>query len=433
MKRLSIIVLLAFALVLLYGGVAYANFGPHGGYSQDTDACAGCHRAHTSFSPITWTDGFGNSHSALLVSSASTMEQFCLACHGDAAPGASTNVESGVFDGGPSSPSPGGIYATNSSFNAPLNGGGFSLTTTNGTTFNSVTSIHNIDDGLQTIWGDGSSASTTLDLTCTDCHDPHGSSNYRLLKDSVNGNAVGGYDGTLDPVNPTPTPWVVSAEQGYPSSGWLLHQPGAAQVATYFPNYTTEEYKYQPPGVGGYRSMSGWCSGCHERYIMRDDTTGTVVVPWDTAGFPDYYSYGAFEADAETTYTSETGQVGARSRHRHPVNITLAAGVGPLRALQREVVTSTVLPLEARPLSPNTRGTYDFQDYISCLTCHVAHGASVNMTGWAESSYITSSSAVVSWYPVLSTQPTVSGVQPTYSSALLRADNRGVCERCHNK
>ena len=29
-----------------------------------------------------------------------------------------------------------------------------------------------------------------------DCHDLHGSSNYRLLKDVVNGNTVGGYVGT---------------------------------------------------------------------------------------------------------------------------------------------------------------------------------------------------------------------------------------------
>jgi predicted CXXCH cytochrome family protein len=34
-------------------------------------------------------------------------------------------------------------------------------------------------------------------MTCGSCHDVHGSSNYRLLKDVVNGVVVGGYsDGT---------------------------------------------------------------------------------------------------------------------------------------------------------------------------------------------------------------------------------------------
>ena len=50
MKKLSFVIVLAFALVLLFGGAAYANFGPHGGFATDTDSCAGCHRAHTSFS-----------------------------------------------------------------------------------------------------------------------------------------------------------------------------------------------------------------------------------------------------------------------------------------------------------------------------------------------------------------------------------------------
>jgi len=41
MKKLSFVIVLAFALVLLFGGAAYANFGPHGGFATDTDSCAG--------------------------------------------------------------------------------------------------------------------------------------------------------------------------------------------------------------------------------------------------------------------------------------------------------------------------------------------------------------------------------------------------------
>ena len=51
MKRNCILVLpLALALVAVLGlsvNVARADNGPHGGYTPTTDACAGCHRAHT--------------------------------------------------------------------------------------------------------------------------------------------------------------------------------------------------------------------------------------------------------------------------------------------------------------------------------------------------------------------------------------------------
>ena len=102
MKRTALVVILAMSLVMLMGGVAYANFGPHGGYIEDTDSCAGCHRAHTSASPITWTDNYDGTtqHTALLVGTAQTMSEFCYVCHGDTAPGASTNVQSGIFDSG---------------------------------------------------------------------------------------------------------------------------------------------------------------------------------------------------------------------------------------------------------------------------------------------------------------------------------------------
>ncbi|MDP2234453.1 MAG: hypothetical protein Q8K89_12510, partial [Actinomycetota bacterium] len=146
MKRLSLIVVLALAIAMLSAGAAYANFGPHGGYATDTDACAGCHRAHSSFSPIARTDYFDDTKagagSALLVSSATTMEDFCNACHGADAPGASTNVEEGIFDAGPSGSSTmtvaGAIlYATSSSFDATLNAGGFKSVGNSGSTMTS--------------------------------------------------------------------------------------------------------------------------------------------------------------------------------------------------------------------------------------------------------------------------------------------------------
>jgi len=389
---------------------AFANFGPHGGYALDTDACAGCHRAHTSFSDLTWTDAGGNNHSALLISDASTMEEFCYACHGDAAPGAATNVVSGVFDSGPVGST--GL-ATNSTFNAGLNGGAFS----------GVSSMHDMEKGALTdpMWGAGNTAPAGTNLTCTSCHDPHGSSNYRILKDSVNGVRVGGY--ALDGV--TPQAFVFSAEEGYPAGGWLKHEAGASQMTTYYPNYTNAEYAFVFPDLGYSpgvnRSISTWCSACHQQY---DDSQSTY----------NYLGYEAVDATRVAgVLTPGVGvAVGARNRHRHPVNTTIAS-VTTLKGWGTDAVTSTVLPLEKRPGFLNERGTPALNDFMGCLTCHRAHGSEAAMEGWAVSSLANNASGVVTWYPVMASAVGSSGVNPNFSSALLRADNRGVCERCHNK
>ena len=164
MKRVSVLLALAFAVYLALATAAYANFGPHGGYTDDTDACAACHRAHTSFADVGWVDNLGVQHeSALLVSSATSMSEFCYACHGNQAPGASTNVQAGIFDSGPSGcngqnvgDSNSGVtvaYVTDSTFNAPLNGGGF-----DSVGLQATTSSHGMDLGPATapMWGAGS-------------------------------------------------------------------------------------------------------------------------------------------------------------------------------------------------------------------------------------------------------------------------------------
>ncbi len=152
------------------------------------------------------------------------------------------------------------MYQTASTFNAPLNGGGFNRMpdpyawqTSTSISYKAASSAHKMDV-TGPLWGAGASPQHyggTVGLTCTDCHDPHGTSNYRLLKASVNGVTVGGYDSS-----DVPTPFVFSNEVGYPvptyvanpgggvqvgslpNGGWLKHEAGAAQMALYRPNYT---------------------------------------------------------------------------------------------------------------------------------------------------------------------------------------------------
>ncbi|MDZ4179322.1 MAG: hypothetical protein U1E29_08835 [Coriobacteriia bacterium] len=449
MKRISILFVLTIGLSLVFAGAAFANFGPHGGYVDDTDSCAGCHRAHTSFSTVGWTDQLGTEHaSALLVGSATTMTEFCNACHGDLAPGASTNVVSGVFDSGPTGADTqsigdlnGGVvvqYESESLFNAPLNGGGFTqmpdpyqweeFTTVN---LVAATSAHSMETAGP-LWGAGTAVPNWPNLTCTDCHDPHGTSNYRLLKGSINGNTVGGYgvDGE------TPDAFVFSYETGYPDPtsgvlGWLKHEDGAAQMVAYKPDYTGGT-KILHQDATGAKSMSVWCAACHENYATAHGNTA------DNGGLLATYNYDV----SVGAPLSEDGVVGAQVRHRHPVDVTLAAGWGPGRALQEQVKSDKFIPLELDlGNTPGDDSTF-YQNYIGCLTCHRAHGASAEMTGWSAAHLDTNAAGTV--IPV---QDGIPGVSPAKdgtpgipgdpaidgSSALLRVDERGVCERCHNK
>jgi predicted CXXCH cytochrome family protein len=437
-KKISFILLAVAVLAVLMSGTALANFGPHGGYAQDTDACAGCHRAHTAFSAATWTTlgTTPSQKSALLVISAgSTMTEACYACHGDGAPGASTNVQSGIFDSGPSGSStstpvltygqvnpsgnttsqagvgtPGGVtllYNTQSSYLATLNGGGFDHLGGSGT----VSSSHQMDKGSATapMWGNGSSLPAAAGMTCADCHDPHGSSNYRLLRDTLGtpaGNiVVGGYN-----ASGTPNPFVISAEQGYPANGWLKGNDGASQLATYLPDYTTYKYKVTN-GANPAKSFSAWCAGCHTVY----NQTTSAYNYLSTIGGP--------ASGTSVTY------------HRHPVETSLMAGDpnNVNRALPTALLIDSGLPLQKFGSTGNP-----YQDYLTCLTCHFAHGTEATMSGWAAGGITT---VTISGNPTAGPfqDATYEGVQPTFNgstkgtSALLRYNNRGVCERCHNK
>ncbi|MEI8083779.1 MAG: hypothetical protein WCI74_18225 [Actinomycetes bacterium] len=415
---------IACCLVFGTAPAARANFGPHRpGTAPDTDTCAMCHRAHTSFSTVGWTDTLGNDHaSALLVSSAPNSTDYCLVCHGNDAPGAATNVMSGIYEGGSS-------YVTSSTPGAPLNSGGFSVmpdpySWNASGTVNVVptTSGHDLDVGPLPLWGAGTTLASMPSLTCVNCHDPHPTSNYRMLRATIGTSTVGGYKG-LD--GDVPNAFVFSTETGYPipsvdasnpAGGFLKGEAGNAQVDAYRPNYTGGTPLLSVIASDTGKSVSVWCSACHTGYRERSALT-TVVV-----------NYGIYEANPLTG-----AQVGALGRHFHPSDVTLANGYGPTRTLPATVQADPKwIPLEK---AANSGSDY-WKNYLGCLTCHRAHGSSAIMTGWAASHLETNTAGA--WVPVQDTTPgitpdkQVAGGSPAVgSSALLRTNGRGVCERCH--
>ena len=201
-----------------------ANKGPHGGYSATTDACAACHRTHTA------------GGSRLLISPSPA---FCTTCHGSTGLGADTNVEDGVYLArDPQTENPDEGVAGRG-----LRGGGFlnaqmDTDEDGNTTSLAVTSAH--DSNTDIMWGNGaigSGAGTSgVTVDCVSCHDPHGNSNYRILRSiPLYSNAAG----SVNVPDVAPTVYTIASSTG---------------------NYSGENY-------GAIATdLSQWCSQCHTRY-----------------------------------------------------------------------------------------------------------------------------------------------------------------------
>jgi predicted CXXCH cytochrome family protein len=239
MKKLLLAMPFVLALVLLSYGLALADNGPHGGF---TDACAGCHRAHTA-------------PQAKLLLSASTA--LCQTCHGSTGTGADTNVIDGVYvnrDATTESPpgeGPGGS----------LKGGGFTNalmdTNDNGAAdggTRTATSTHTFNGANGTVWGSGALGSAgaggTIALSCGNCHNPHGKAGtngvatYRILRPVPTGSGAGSNADVADEA-----------------------------TKNYTINNTAADYWNQPHAVDS--SLTTWCSQCHTRYLAGSNSGET--------------------------------------------------------------------------------------------------------------------------------------------------------------
>jgi len=313
MKKLLLVVVLVSALVILLTGTALANGGPHGGFTATTDACASCHRAHTA------------TNARLLMVSPATL---CLSCHGAAGTGANTNVEAGLYVSGRN----GGAYAvdgsTNTANNDALLGGQFV----------GGTSEHTI--GATLAWGQGATDRGTATalagaatLECVSCHDPHGNSNYRIFKATVNGVGV-----TVAQVDET------QATKDYSDENW-----------------------------GG--DQSQLCRACHQAYHQVAAGQGSTI--------------------SGTTYTH---RVDMAWNGALPAGVTVGTNNPETLGFDGTAGTGDEVPLGSG-------------GEVMCQTCHFPHGTTATMTTLAD-------------------DPNLPGAN---DSALLRLDNRGVCQSCHQK
>lgn len=338
MKKTGLLLLVA-GLILTSASVAYANYGVHAApentvapyFAPLTSGCAGCHRAHTAVvSKLGFAAGIDQPIAESSVPNTSP-SAFCLVCHGSSGSLADTDVINGVFLKNRKVPNNPPNPSVN---NGRLNGGGFNQI---GAT-SPCTSIHKVEGTTTTAWGwdDGGIGSDKQSgyapLACGDCHDPHGSYNYRLL-------AAEAFTPNPDPANFTGK--VDSNEDNWHSTA-------------YSPNYTensnplipTDHYKNPPNrGTGG---ISKYCIACHRAYTT-DGQYETITYDPQTSAYVWMTVW----------------------RFRHNID---TANLGKYAGLQKPLITT--LPLDKATKATSQDAT---ANYLNCLTCHYAHGTDVTM------------------------------------------------------
>jgi predicted CXXCH cytochrome family protein len=459
MKKLILAIVLGLLLVAAFTTLALADNGPHGGFTATTDACAGCHRAHSA--------KYGSN--ALLIMAPDLL---CLSCHNGS--GAGTNVEDGIYVQAGSDAYT-GVAGQNveGTDGRSLMGGGFvnalmahtwNGAASGGTAASSqlTTSHHNYDGALSTVWGSGANntANGTYALECVSCHDPHGNAgwitdgnvtngtdtktaSYRLLRWQPSGS--NGFSAPATSVNWSGGAFPVSdmgTVGGTDVSGWTVPDnfatlgtewytigtTGAFAVGDYNAGNANNVYNLKNPTapeattyIPAAINVAYFCAQCHDRYFnnsrLRNNTDDSVYCGAPVAK--------TVNGVVLTVYPDADGV----APWIHPVDparcepVFDAAGTtltgwgdngpsGDNTYMFRHSSGDIRLSADGTAAAGNATSVSR-----SCVACHTAHGTTAVMTTLAGTADTTAVS--------------MDGASLAGGSTLLRMDNRSICLRCH--
>jgi len=412
---------------------AIDNESIHGEWNDTPESCARCHRAHSAVDD------------KLLVMG---KDELCEFCHGHEAGLAQTDVldgflrltqeplRGGGFEQAKMNTSAYGNlsvvgYATNTS-TSNLATFEWKFPVGNTTASGNVTSTHTLGVAAL-IWGSGAISSTPdagdfTTLECVSCHDPHiygltyrmlrkdptGSGNGTfLVTDQLTYNKFGGNTTILSyTTSDYSNTWMNTKAWDAGNGTWKLTQVAGSSYAgpkVYAGNGTAEKVYYQL-GNGTWTSSTAmysaqlinWCSSCHDRYNTPKGSASPVA-----------------SGDAIYAYRHRTGD--------NPV-----------------VWNGNTSRYET---SPSTLSYSTTNQGYNCLICHVAHGTTAFMTpmvqaepwpgegGGAWDKLGNGTTLGEGW---LAKDTSIGAGNFTDQdgdsrSNLLRLDNRGVCQRCHQK
>jgi predicted CXXCH cytochrome family protein len=371
---------------------ALADGGPHVAAINDgtagitADSCAGCHRAHTA-------QGVG-----LLVDG--DEEALCLTCHGTDGKGASTNVEDGVqysslnngTYGGNTGPVLGALRSGGFVNARIASGSAYRLAYTSGTAVRQNTKVPVTSVGWPVggahlklpgaagvsltgvAWGNGAISATAnpgtspVAVECATCHNPHGNNKYRIL-------------------NPVPN----AANLAAPAAPAANVTDGVLPAGNAARNYTV----IQVNSAGTTRLQTA----AEVQATGLPNTAGDYFhrrVPWNSTA-----SSGNW--DAPNGVVDQTDGISFNSQMNTWCSTCHTRYNAPSGAW--ETPSGDAIFKYRHPTTSNK----------PCTTCHVAHGSDAAMNG------VYSGAA-----------PYPGGTPVASSNRLLKIDNRGTCQACHD-
>ncbi len=271
--------------------------------------------------------------------------------------------------------------------------GGSSGTATTSKHFNTSTRAltYGVTFGSGTAPGGEIDNQTSGYMDCVDCHMPHRSSNYRMLRMQPNAAAT-----AID----------VDFNMNY----------GVGESHL----YTSENlFNLAEPG-GDNEGISEWCGACHDYYFSNASTGDNVGAarsdPVEGDGAGTYYDIDGdgddvidqlymHGIDVDLSYLPRNGSL--------TVPINMANNLTELNHTYEDT-----LPVA----DADDSTSYDDSDILTCLTCHIAHGTTADTTG--SETYLGGRTL----------GGTTNPDDETFNddSNLLRIDERATCELCHN-
>jgi len=253
-----------------------------------------------------------------------------------------------------------------------------------------TTSKHEIDGVTAgTAWGNGidtSGAGKSLTLECGSCHDPHGNKNYRILR-PIPVDSGAGAPRLIRPARALVPATATKLEIPAVLAVWSVDKAGVKIPDAAAKVYTTGNYwlagdtNVPVDGSANYTGeLTGSSAGAGgtppDGYIAN-------VANWCTTCHTRYL---ATTGSYSTPLAGNTAGVDATFTYRHRSDANYKLGAA------------------------------------NCITCHVSHGSNATIDGSALD--VANPAAAVNAYGDAVTQ--------SADSKLLRVDNRGVCNLCHN-
>jgi predicted CXXCH cytochrome family protein len=350
--KLGFSALLMFILVSLFATAAFAEFTPtstnpapginvgdvdnfgntnthrtHGNFQNNTNSCANCHSTH-------------NGEDEMLLMKAGEYE-LCMSCH---------DGTMGFYD-----------------VTAASGAGIFNASHEDAT-------MHNVDSDLEIGSAPGAAVNTsTAELECSSCHNPHGSANDRLLNETVLGKSyaynVSGKMGSSHGPSFSKTTAIPTGQQAIKLV--LKEDPAYAAINS---NSTLSGLKITksmgPDGARDRMNYSNFCAGCHDNYLASR-----------TAKKPNLDNGGKEEGVyTHTTNSHKGGRNCASCHYAHGTdNTTLTDSSGRTAA---ELVADGVIAADKvegyiKDVSAKGTALKKFTNMSVCFSCHAGEGESL--------------------------------------------------------